>query len=81
MNNLPVAIPLAEYTVIHTKAEGFELQVKVHGKSVNSWNFGFNEEIAQSKTATVIDAYARGLEFVQEQVRHTFAEEEEATKE
>ena len=78
MDNLPVAIPLMEYTVIHTKAEGFELQVKVHGQSVNSWNFGFNEEIAQSKTATVIDAYARGLEFVQEQVRNTF---EEATKE
>jgi len=75
-DTLPKEVPLMEYTVVHTEKDGFELQVKVHGQSVNSWNFGFNEEIAQTKTATVISAYTRGLEFVQEQVRHSFAEEE-----
>jgi hypothetical protein len=68
--------PLMSYKVIETE-EGFICSVRAHGKSVNEWNLGKNEEIAQAKTATIIDSYEKGLEYVQSQVRTIFAEEEE----
>jgi len=66
--------PLMSYSVEKTE-EGYITSVKVHGKSVNSWNLGLNEEVAQSKTSTIIETYTNGLEFVQENVRNVFAKE------
>ena len=65
--------PLMSYSVSHSKKDGYNIAVKVHGKTVNVWNLGDNEEIAQSKTATILDSYSKGLEYVQEQVRAVFA--------
>ena len=73
--------PLMSYSVSHSKKDGYKISVKAHGQSVNSWSLGHNEEIAQSKTSTIISSYTKGLEYVQEQVRTAFAEEEEKVKE
>ena len=66
------------YNVYNDKDGNFVLAVKVHGQSINEWNFGLNEEVAQSKTMTVIQSYTRGLEFVQSQVRGIFEEVEDS---
>ena len=67
--------PLMSYSVSYSKKDGYSIAVKAHGKTVNVWNLGHNEEIAQSKTSTIVDTYLKGLEFVQENVRGVFAEE------
>jgi len=67
--------PLMSYSVSHSKKDGYSIAVKAHGKTINAWNLGMNEEIAQSKTLTILDSYSRGLEFVQNQVREVFAKE------
>ncbi len=68
--------PLMSYSVKQTE-EGYICTVKAHGQSVNEWNLGLNEEIAQSKVATIVDSYTKGLEYVQSQVRGIFSEQEE----
>jgi len=67
--------PLMSYSVSHSKKDGYSIAVKAHGSTVNVWNLGHNEEIAQSKTVTILDSYSKGLEYVQEQVRAVFEEE------
>ncbi len=66
--------PLMSYSVTQT-SEGFIVAVKVHGKTVNEWNMGLNEEVAQSKATHLIDTYSRALDEVQSRVREIFAEE------
>ena len=56
------------------------LKVGVQDKSTNEWNLGKDEGIAKGKVQTVLSAYAEGLEYVQEQVRTAFANQEEAIK-
>lgn len=68
--------PLMSYSVNQTE-DGYIITVKAHGRTVNEWNLGFNEEVAQSKTATIVETYLNGLEFVQNQVRDVFAQAEE----
>ena len=70
--------PMMVYSVSHSKKNGYSLAVKVIGDTVNVWNLGDNEEIAQSKTSTILTAYTRGLAHVQEEVRRVFAEAEDA---
>ncbi len=70
--------PMVSYSVSYSKKDGYNLAVKVHGKTVNAWNLGMNEEIAQSKTTTILNSYMNGLEYVQDQVRAVFAEQEDA---
>lgn len=62
------------YKVEKNELGEFVCQVKAHGQSVNEWNLGLNEEIAQSKTATIIDSYTKGMEYIQSQVRTIFSE-------
>lgn len=66
-----------DYTVTQTP-EGFIIKVRVPERTVNEWNLGFNEEVAQSKAATIVETYRKGLEFVQDQVRSVFSEQEDA---
>ncbi len=66
--------PLMSYSVSHRKKYGYSIAVKAHGKTVNVWNLGHNEEIAQSKSTTIVETYLKGLEFVQSEVRKTFEE-------
>lgn len=68
--------PLMSYSIEQT-TEGYICRVKAHGQSVNEWNLGLNEEVAQSKTSTIIDSYTKGLEYVQSQVRTIFTEQED----
>lgn len=68
--------PIMSYNVTKTQ-EGFIVSVKLHGKTVNEWNMGLNEEIAQSKATHLIDTYTKALELVQSDVRKIFAEEED----
>ena len=75
---------VAETALMSYKVEQVEeeyiIKVTVHGKSVNEWTLGTNEEIAQSKAKTLVDTYMNGLEYVQEQVRNVFAEQENSTE-
>lgn len=68
--------PLMSYSVSHSKKDGFSISVKAHGKTVNVWSLGHNEEIAQSKATTIVDTYLKGMEFVQNNVRGVFSEAE-----
>jgi len=54
------------------------LKVGVQDKSTNEWNLGSDEQIAKGKVQTVLNSYADGLEYVQEQVRAVFAEQSDA---
>ncbi len=63
------------YSVSNSKKDGYKVSVKVHGRTVNTWSLGHNEEIAQSKTTTIVETYLNGLEFVQDNVRDIFTEE------
>ena len=72
--------PLVSYKVVKNDDGEFFIGVKVHGQTVNEWNLGNNEEIAQSKSKTIIDTYLKGLEFVQQQVRTAFTEAEDVTE-
>ena len=74
------ALMIAKVYRKDTESE-YVLQIKVPDKSVNEWTLGLNEEIAKSKVSTIINSYSQGLEYVQEQVRTAFAEQEEAVKE
>lgn len=81
---LPTDIPMMSYTVVF-KNEKYELQIRVlkmyenqSDPTVNVWDLGENEEIAQSRATTILESYAKGLEHVQEQVRSVFAEQEDA---
>ena len=56
------------------------LKVGVQDKSTNEWNLGSDEAIAKGKVQTVLNSYAEGLEYVQEQVRAVFAQQEESAK-
>ena len=59
------------YKVRDTR-EGFVLQVKGEGGTVNEWNLGMDETLAKGKVANLIDTYRKGLEYLQEQVRTAF---------
>jgi len=65
-------VVMMEATVEKTD-EGYILKIRVPDKSVNEWNLGLEEDVAKGKVATVLDTYAQGLEYVQEQVRGVFA--------
>ncbi len=54
----------------------YTVSVKAHGSTINTWSLGFDEAVAKGKVATILDSYVRGLEFIQEQVRSIFTEEE-----
>jgi len=65
------------------KASGeYAIRITVNnGGSTNEWSLGFDEAIAKGKVGTILDSYIKGLEFVQEEVRKVFAEEEDSSKE
>lgn len=71
-NNIIDSQPLMDYSVTQT-AEGYILKVRVFERTVNEWNLGLNEEVAQSKASTLIEMYRDGLEFLQDQVRETYS--------
>ena len=56
----------------------YAIRVKVDGGSINEWSLGMDEAVAKGKVQTILNSYVQGLEFVQEEVRKVFAEEEEA---
>lgn len=66
---------LMSYSVNKNEKGVYVLTVKAHGNSVNEWDLGTNEEIAQSKTTTIVSSYTKGMEFVQSQVRDIFEKE------
>ena len=65
------------YSIAHSKKDGYKVSVKAHGKSVNTWSLGHDEAVAKGRVGSILDAYANGLEFTQEQVREIFAKEED----
>jgi len=71
-----------EYVMMEATVEliagDYILMVSVQDKSTNEWNLGSDEVIAKGKVQTVLNSYADGLEYVQEQVRAVFAQQEEA---
>ena len=70
--------PLMDFCVTQT-SEGYILKVTALQRTVNEWNLGLNEEVAQSKASTLVEMYRNGLEFLQDQVRETYmAKEQEA---
>lgn len=81
MKSIVTDEPLMSYSVSFSKKDGYKVAVKAHGKTVNSWDLGHNEEIAQSRVKHLVDTYLQGLEFVQDQVRTIFADAEEKAKE
>ena len=56
----------------------YAIRVKVDGGSINEWSLGMDETIAKGKVQTILNSYVQGLEFVQEEVRKVFAEQEDA---
>ncbi len=66
--------PLMDYSVVQT-SEGYILKVKVLERTVNEWNLGLNEEVAQAKASTLVETYRNGLEFLQNQVREIYSNE------
>lgn len=64
--------PLMSYTVEQT-TEGYIILVKAHGRTINEWNLGLDEDTARSKVATIVETYLNGLEFIQDQVRDVFS--------
>jgi hypothetical protein len=78
--------PMLDYKVTNNKDGEFEMAVKVlrfsedadgnlyPSGTVNTWNLGFNEEIAKTKVKTIVDTYLKGLEFIQSEVRKVFEE-------
>ncbi len=59
----------------------YVLKVRVPTRSINEWTLGKDEAIAKGKASNILSSYTNGLEFVQEQVRNVFSEEEERAKE
>lgn len=68
--------PLLDFSVTQTE-KGYILKVKAYQRTVNEWNLGLNEEVAQSKASTLVEAYRNGLEFLQGQIRDIYAEKED----
>ena len=58
----------------------YAIMVTASGGTINEWSLGHDEAIAKGKVSTILSSYMKGLEFIQEQVRTVFAEQEEATK-
>jgi len=52
------------------------LKVTVPNRSVNEWTLGKDEGVAKARASKILTSYTNGLEFVQEQVREVFSEEE-----
>ncbi len=72
---IEMEMPLMVAKVVKSKLGIYSLRVKAYNGSTNEWSFGMDEQIAKGRTATVLDAYAKGMEFIQEQVRTAFDEE------
>jgi len=67
--------------VVEKNKDGiYTLKVSAPNGTINEWTFGTDKHEAKGKVATILDAYQKGMEFVQEQVRNSFAQEEEARK-
>ena len=68
------------YKVMQNKGE-FVLTIKAEGGTINEWTLGMDEGIAKGKVKTILDTYANGMEFLQEEVRKVFAKVESAEEE
>lgn len=58
----------------------YVVMITVNGGTTNEWSLGFDEAIAKGKVVTILGSYTNGLNFVQEEVRKVFSEEEDTTK-
>ena len=72
---------LLKTEVIRNTDGEYVIKVIVSGGSINEWSLGHDEAIAKGKVSTILGSYMNGLEFVQEEVRKVFAQEEDKAKE
>ncbi len=83
MNNETIEMEdnLLKVKVVIKEDGEYAIQVIVDNGTINEWSLGHDEVVAKGKVQTILNSYMQGLEFLQEEVRKVFAQEEDKSRE